>query len=257
MEMLKGSGRPIYACTTKDMEEDYYGEEAILPRQNALIQLLRQRERRLTQMTWFLAVVLVVVVSAAALLVGLLLGQRAEPADKQLLKNPERYSFDSSNEHPKEMEDNPSAMLSVPVHIDPKLPYLDWDSKLGITVHISGGFNYSNGNLVVPREGKYRIYLQITYEDDSGRCVRDEMILRNSVYVFMDSYQKKVLLLSSYDTVKCDMNTWSKSLYTAGSIKLEANSKLSVTSSHPEFISKNHVSTFFGAEFQTVHVSVT
>lgn len=137
------------------------------------------------------------------------------------------------------------------------LPYLEWESKLG-NVHVEGGFNYSRGNLVVPRKGKYRVYLQITYEGElSRRCVGEELVLKNSVFLFSDSYPKDTLLLSSQDTVKCDMHSWSKSLYTAASFELEANSRLWVQSSHPNFISQKYVSTFFGAEFQTGHVSDT
>ena len=137
------------------------------------------------------------------------------------------------------------------------LPYLEWESKLG-NVHIEGGFNYSHGNLVVPRKGKYRVYLQITYEgDQSESCNGEKMVLKNSVFLFSDSYRKDTLLLSSQDTVKCDMHNWSKSLYTAASFELEANSRLWVRSSHPGFIAKNYVFTFFGAEFQTGHVSDT
>lgn len=85
--MLQGSESPTCACKINDMEEEDYcsGEEEILPRRNTLSQLLRQRESRLTQIVWFLAVILaVVLLLAAALLVGLLLGLRAEPADTQV-----------------------------------------------------------------------------------------------------------------------------------------------------------------------------
>lgn len=126
--------------------------------------------------------------------------------------------------------------------------YLEWESDSG-NAFCLGGFNYSSGNLVVPRSGIYRVFLQITYEStDDLKCLGDELRLTNRVVFIRDTYDIDVPLLSSVDTVSCSMEQWSKSLYTAGLFRLEANCRLRVTSSHPELIVKKEYQVFFGAE---------
>ncbi len=127
--------------------------------------------------------------------------------------------------------------------------YLNWESEIG-KIFLHGGFNYSGGDLVVPRQGIYRLFLQITYE--SKTCNGQRLELKNDVMVFHDNYLKDVSLLQSYDTVNCSMGRWKKSLYASGLFELEANSKLHVTSSKPDHIMKNEKLTFFGAEFVSV-----
>lgn len=124
--------------------------------------------------------------------------------------------------------------------------YLEWESKDGYAF-CHGGFNYSGGNLVVPRNGIYRVFLQITFQSKRNlKC--DELRLTNRVFIFRDTYAVDVPLLSSVDSVRCSMEPWSKSLYTAGLFFLEANSILRVKSSHPELIVKKEYQVFFGAE---------
>lgn len=100
---------------------------------------------------------------------------------------------------------------------------------------------------MVPRNGIYRVFLQITFESKNNlKC--DELRLTNRVFFFRDTYADDVPFLSSVDSVRCSMEPWSKSLYTAGLFFLEANSILRVKSSHPELIVKKEYQVFFGAE---------
>lgn len=110
-----------------------------------------------------------------------------------------------------------------------------------------GGFRYSSGNLVVPRSGIYRVFLQITYESKS-RCNK-ELKLTQIVFSFYNSYNENMRLLSSVDTVNCSLDHWRKSLYTAGIFYLEGNTLLRVMSSNPELIARKEDLVFFGAEF--------
>lgn len=100
---------------------------------------------------------------------------------------------------------------------------------------------------MVPRNGIYRVFLQITYESKIDlKC--DKLRLNNRVVVFREIYTDNVPILSSVDTVSCSVEPWSKSLYTAGLFSLEAKSILRVKSSHPELIAKREYQVFFGAE---------
>lgn len=123
--------------------------------------------------------------------------------------------------------------------------YLEWESQDGHSF-LRGGFSYSNGSLKVPKDGYYRVFLQITYEsrDES----RSELRLNNMVYIFRETYKEDWPLLSSVDTIPRPVEEWSKTLYTAGLFFLEANSKLRVTSSHSHLIAEKEFQVFFGAE---------
>lgn len=136
----------------------------------------------------------------------------------------------------------PSAMLTAPRGNQTDGKYLQWE-----TAYCEGGFQYSNGDLVVPRAGTYRVFLQITYQGKGEHCSPTEMKLNNKVFRFTDSYPSDVILLTSYDTVKCK-ELWTKSLYTSGLFKLEANTRLRVTATYPTFIARNAYEVFFGAE---------
>lgn len=136
---------------------------------------------------------------------------------------------------------------SAPIESDNvvRKEFLKWESQTG-NAFCHGGFSYSNGNLVVPRKGTYRVFLQITYESKSS-CT-DWLKMFNRVHFISDDYPELRVLLSSVDTVDCRMQQWSKTIYTSGLFHLEANSNLSVTSSHPELIVKNEELVFFGVE---------
>lgn len=127
--------------------------------------------------------------------------------------------------------------------------YLEWENEIG-HAFCHGGFSYANRSLVVPRKGMYRVFLQITYEGKAQECPSDNQLkLSNMVFHFQDAYTMDVSLLSSADTVSCDMEGWTKSLYTSGLFYLEANSRLRVRSSYPALIVKTEHQVFFGAEF--------
>uniref|UniRef100_A0A3Q2D7K3 THD domain-containing protein n=1 Tax=Cyprinodon variegatus TaxID=28743 RepID=A0A3Q2D7K3_CYPVA len=120
-----------------------------------------------------------------------------------------------------------------------------WETELG-NARIQGGFKYSNGNLIVPRDGIYRVYLQITYSSESAEANGQSVC--NKVNVISLSYEKRVPLLSACDTIVFSKTPWKKSLFTSGSFRLYAKDKLLVTSSHSNYIFRNEHEGFFGAE---------
>lgn len=139
---------------------------------------------------------------------------------------------------------------SAPIELSPNntVPegYLKWESHTG-NAFCHGGFSYSNGNLVVPIKGTYRVFLQITYEITRT----DWLKLFNAVYFISDHYPEYNELLSTVDTVYCTVErpkVCSKTIYTSGLFFLEANTNLSVKSLHPELIVQKEELMFFGAE---------
>uniref|UniRef100_A0A3Q3MZW5 THD domain-containing protein n=1 Tax=Mastacembelus armatus TaxID=205130 RepID=A0A3Q3MZW5_9TELE len=139
--------------------------------------------------------------------------------------------------------------LTINIYIKTNGKYLEWESEKG-KAYCHGGFNYTNGYLVVPTEGMYRVFLQITFEGkDDFHCDDDHLALTIKVFEKSNQYNANMPLLSSVDTVSCNMGKWSKSLYTNALFKLYANSTLCVQSSYPDLIVTNEYLVFFGAEF--------
>ena len=137
-------------------------------------------------------------------------------------------------------------LFSPPVGSNINSQYLKWESELGYA-YCHGGFNYYDEKLVVPRDGYYRVFLQITYESPE-LCLGD-LRLSNDVFYIHDSYNDSITLLSSVDTVgNCNMKQWRKSMYTAGLFKLKANGRLHVRSSKHKLIVQDENLVFFGAE---------
>ncbi|XP_068590403.1 lymphotoxin-alpha-like [Cebidichthys violaceus] len=226
------------------------GGEAGLHRQDVLIELLRQKETRHRRTAQLLAVALILLLSGAlALLVPVVFGGRGQQrANSQPMMQPYKHSSGVSVEQQQQKDfKNPSAMLTAPKGDNVIGKYLEWESEDG-NAFCHGGFNYSSGNLSVPRNGIYRVFLQITYESKDNLKCDDELRLTNSVFLIWDAYNINVPLLSSVDSVSCSMEQWSKTLYTAGLFSLEANGRLRVKSSHPDLIVKSEYKVFFGAE---------
>ncbi|XP_008293211.1 tumor necrosis factor [Stegastes partitus] len=242
------------------MEEyDFYEvggeEEARLHRQNTSIQLLIQKVARLYRMAQFIAVALLLLISGAlALLITVGLGGRCHvSADQKATMITDSNSSGINSQRGTERFQantnikNPSAMLTAPRGGATDGEYLQWESVIP-HAFCQGGFSYSNGSLVVPRSGYYRVFVQVTYESNGEQCPKPQMMLNNKVLYVPYSYNKNVTLLTSDDVVRCSTELWRKSLHTFGLFFLEANGRLRVTSTYPKFIARNEYQVFFGAE---------
>lgn len=213
---------------------------------------LRHRDTRARRMAHGAAAALLLLLlsflAAAVILLTVVRGGRDQQAPDPPLQ-PDSYSTGISMEQQQQKDfKNPSAMLTAPRGNSTVGEYLAWESDDG-AAFCHGGFSYSSGSLVVPRNGVYRVFLQITYESKGDfECPSDELRLHNTVFFIRDTYNKNVPLLSSVETVSCSMEQWSKSLYTSGLFSLEANGRLSVKSLYPELIVKKEYQVFFGAE---------
>ncbi|XP_053276852.1 tumor necrosis factor ligand superfamily member 15 [Pleuronectes platessa] len=210
------------------------GADTAVHYQTTFTQLVRLKKKSRQIMAPISVVVLLLLTSAAVALL-IMFG---------LMKQPDSHSSGINLEQQQIIKvKNPSAMLTVGSNINGKC--LKWESDLGLA-HCHGGFNYDDGNLVVPRDGIYRVFLQITYQS-LDLCL-DDLRLSSNVFFLGDSYNDSVLLLSTFDTVSCSMKQWRKSIYTSGLFELEANDRLYVTSSNQNLIVEDENLVFFGAE---------
>ncbi|XP_028989188.1 lymphotoxin-alpha-like [Betta splendens] len=213
-------------------------------------QLLQRYERSLRLLA--LACVLLTSLTLASVIAFVLVVRDDRASSKQPAKQPDNLSPGGEAER-QQLRDggSPRAMLTAPPDNVIQGEYLQWENETG-SAFCHGGFSYSKGSLVVPEDGFYRVFLQITYSKECGsedKC--EKLELRNKVLHYHDSHAKDKCILSSFDRVSCSIGCdeqWPKSLYTSGIFELMANSLLRVTSSHPGLIAKWEHNVFFGAE---------
>ncbi|XP_047447206.1 tumor necrosis factor-like [Mugil cephalus] len=231
------------------------GVEAGLQGHDTFIQFLRRKEKRLQRMAQFIAVAAILLVSGAlALVITVGLGGRCpQSPDCQVKMQPDTIPSDISvnskqTSKSQDQEDlkYPSAMLTAPRGNNTNGEYLQWDNNTG-HAHCSGGFRCDQGDLVVPRKGLYRVFLQITYEFGDETCEESQLKLNSKVILYASNYRREVPILSAIDTVQCKHGL-SKSLYTSGLFSLGTNDRLRVRSSYRKYIAKNEYQVFFGAE---------
>lgn len=229
------------------------GEAGLHP-QDTLIQLLRHKEIQLRRMAqFFAATLLLLLVGVLALLLMVGLGERCVPSPTVQTKEENRISPPDASIKPESSsrqsdQVKPSALLTVPAgEKKHNGKYLLWESDES-KAHRSGGFTYNEteGDLVVPKEGFYRVFLQITYQGNKTQCFEKKLLIK--VFRISNEYNRNDHLLSAVDTPNCSAETWSKSVYTSAVFKLTANSRLRVTATHPELIAHNEQEVFFGAE---------
>ncbi|KAM9743676.1 lymphotoxin-alpha isoform 2-T2 [Menidia menidia] len=203
---------------------------------------------------WSFVVPLVLFAAVLVLLVAAGAKTRCPPsADHQTGMQPSWISPDIPRARLTGTENTPKAhrgssglMGYSPREEKPEGEYLRWQFDLG-HAYCRGGFNCSSEHLLVPREGYYRVSLQLTYE---GECTNDTSGKRlvQEVYVFAEDYPQDVVLLSAVDTATCAASSWSKSLYTAGTFRLKAKDKLRVKAKQRRLLVKTESQVFFAAE---------
>ncbi|KAL4622622.1 lymphotoxin-alpha-like [Arapaima gigas] len=125
--------------------------------------------------------------------------------------------------------------------------YLTWEPQLGDAHLHLFAYDEARRALVVPRDGRYSVYLHVTYRaHDTFEC-GDSVELEQHVFVWSDRYRHDVLLLRGRESVGCGEGTWVKSLYTASVFSLSDGDRLMVKVSPVELVDLHEKSLFFGA----------
>ncbi|KAG9354622.1 hypothetical protein JZ751_001335 [Albula glossodonta] len=124
---------------------------------------------------------------------------------------------------------------------------LEWESKNGDA--FLQDFDYGNNALIVPQDGRYSVYLQLTYRmTEKFFCIPGNLIqLTQEVYRWSDSYPVETLLMVASDTVNCSEKKWRRSIYTSGVFQLEKGDRLFVKAGNAVLIDYNEKRMFFGA----------
>ncbi|XP_041755895.1 tumor necrosis factor ligand superfamily member 15 [Coregonus clupeaformis] len=175
-------------------------------------------------------------------------------------------SMGSVQQKQQQIGNNPSAHLTAPDSFNhSKRVYLEWEYNLGLAHLI--GFKYQDGDLIVLKDGMYKVYLQITFRRPGHFVCSEEdsvFILTQKVILFAKSYHKNRDLLTASDTVDCIPKSndcqppgsegsgtqyWEKSPCTSGVFALKAGDRLRVRlgDRYHELMLLQEDRTFFGA----------
>ncbi|XP_029618365.1 tumor necrosis factor ligand superfamily member 6 [Salmo trutta] len=174
-------------------------------------------------------------------------------------------SFSIGGLQQQQVRTNPSAHLTAPDSFShSKREYLEWEDKRGLA-HLND-FEYDDGDLIVPKDGVYEVYLQITFRRPSHFVCSKEgpvFILFQRVILFAMNYPNDSALLTASDTVYCSQPPgsegcmeedsvipyWQKSPRTSGVFKLKAGDRLRVSNEdrYHELMLLQEDKTFFGA----------
>ncbi|XP_030638994.1 uncharacterized protein LOC115819628 [Chanos chanos] len=103
-------------------------------------------------------------------------------------------------------------------------------------------------SLIMPHSGMYHVSVQVAYRYLDGFRCEGTAVLRQKVLRVSDSYPRPVTLLTAEDTVNCNLDYWSKTLYTGAILHLDKEDRLSVNISRTELVDcggKLHTKTFF------------
>ncbi|XP_062310303.1 uncharacterized protein si:ch211-158d24.4 [Osmerus eperlanus] len=200
--------------------------------------------RHLIWLTRLLIVIMLLVCSALVMLVYTLhysvSNQHPPPQDNHM---------GDSTQKQLQLKANSNAFLTAPdTHHTNSFAPIEWERNRG-NAHL-GTFTSNGTDLIVPRDGTYRIYLQITYMGPKNvpvGALANVASLEFYLHKFGLGYKKDIRLLSFYDTV--DLNSLiRKSLNTAATFDLKFNDRLKVKTNKPELMVLSEDTTFFGAD---------
>ncbi|XP_019643289.1 PREDICTED: tumor necrosis factor ligand superfamily member 10-like [Branchiostoma belcheri] len=128
-----------------------------------------------------------------------------------------------------------------------------WESEQGLAT-LANGMKYRGGNIVIPADGLYYIYSQLSYrflnENPFENPKEDANIFQLIHYTYKQSSYPEPQMIMKSSRSTC----WSKrtefGLYTSfqgGVFRLEKGDKVSVSVSNPQMICFEESSSFFGA----------
>ncbi|RVE68640.1 hypothetical protein OJAV_G00093880 [Oryzias javanicus] len=197
--------------------------------------------QRTAQLLVVALLLLLLVVLGLLVIVGL---ERNKPPHHDEQDRPLLDNHIETDGNQRQME-IPRAMLTVSDNQTSGL--LQWETELGNTFS-HGGFSYADGHLVVPRDGMYRVFLQVTFE--FPLCEPENQPLSCTVLSWTEQYPDYIEILKTDDFVQHGNATTDrrKTLYTSALFRLTRNTKLKVETNQLSFVVKNERLGFFGAE---------
>ncbi|XP_066500229.1 lymphotoxin-beta [Hoplias malabaricus] len=91
-------------------------------------------------------------------------------------------------------------------------------------------------HLVIPQDGFYRMWLQVTYHDIGGKWSKDQLSLRSELYTISNDHGSETPRLRVFETIPAKSNKWIKSVYSGDIFSLMKGDQIKVNSSHPLLI---------------------
>ncbi|XP_077139583.1 tumor necrosis factor ligand superfamily member 15 isoform X1 [Ranitomeya variabilis] len=198
---------------------------------------LRIQDRSIRRLKWAVAFCFILLIALAVFAVFLLRGGFPDKRDKghmdkQQGTNP---AFDK----------RPKAHLTGTRQTDASAEDLQWEPALGLAF-LRNGMIYSNKSIIIPEEGFYFVYSQLSFRPPSNTCLDDKTISQ-SIMKSNPNYPEPEIILSGI-SICTKGNKKYQPIYLGGLLHLYKNDRLKVhiNPSTPLDISVEH-KTFFGA----------
>ncbi|XP_008534626.2 tumor necrosis factor ligand superfamily member 15 [Equus przewalskii] len=215
---------------------------------------------------WALTCCLVALPILAGLTTYLLVGQLRAQGEACAFQTPREQEFGSSHQRaylPPEAGgggDKPRAHLTVvrqtPTQpVKNQFPALHWEHELGLAF-TKNRMNYTNKFLVIPEQGDYFVYSQVTFRGTTSECGEigqgSRLNKPDSIIVVItkvtDSYPEPTQLLMGTKSV-CEIGSnWFQPIYLGAMFSLQEGDKLMVNVSDISLVDyTKEDKTFFGA----------
>ncbi|XP_073429241.1 tumor necrosis factor ligand superfamily member 15 [Dendrobates tinctorius] len=196
---------------------------------------LRIQDRSIRRLKWAVAFCFILLTALVLFAVFLLRGDFPDKRDKGQMDKQQGTNPDSDK--------RPKAHLTGTRQTDVSAEDLQWEATRGLAF-LRNGMIYSNKSIIIPEEGFYFVYSQLSFRPPSNVCIDDKTI---SQYIkkFNPNYPEPETILSG---ISFCTNKKYQPIYLGGLIHLYKNEQLKVHISPgtPLDTSVEH-KTFFGA----------
>ncbi|XP_023696405.1 lymphotoxin-alpha-like [Paramormyrops kingsleyae] len=141
----------------------------------------------------------------------------------------------------------PNAHLTALSDVNVSSTYLPWEYEKGDAYLHLFSYDEERHALIVPENGRYSIYLQVTYREPYNHICPQSGLIRflQAVYVWSDSYMTDRILMKAKDHVHCGQGV--RTVTNTGVYSLEAGDRLMVYVSLKNLLEIDEKSLYFGA----------
>ncbi|XP_048414825.1 tumor necrosis factor ligand superfamily member 15-like isoform X3 [Stegostoma tigrinum] len=138
-----------------------------------------------------------------------------------------------------------TAKLTSVDGIDGQYSALQWEDKNGLAF-TEGQLNYQNPALIIPRQGTYFVYSQVSFRSSSK--VKNITHISHIITKLTSSYPEPTHLLSSTRSLHGNQNRWQVTIYLGAIFQLQRGDRLVVNVSNVNQVDfTNDHKTYFGA----------
>ncbi|XP_073495826.1 tumor necrosis factor ligand superfamily member 15 [Phyllobates terribilis] len=197
---------------------------------------LRIQDRSIRRLKWAVAFCFILLTALVLFAVFLLRGGFPEKRDKGEMGKQQGTNTDT--------EKKPKAHLTGTRQSNASAKDLQWEAALGLA-YLENGMIYSNKSIIIPKEGFYFVYSQLSFRPPSNTCVDDKSISQ-SIMKANSNYPEPETILSGISFCIKDSKKY-QPIYLGGLLHLTKGDQLKVYISPGTPLDTSEHKTFFGA----------